>query len=289
MRSWILALRPKTLTAAIVPVVVGSGVAALHPMGWKPWISVCALFSAAFIQIATNLFNDAIDFRKGADTHERLGPKRVTQLGLLSSRRVMMGGIIALLVALGFGIPLVVHGGVLIIGIGLASLVLAYAYTGGPYPLAYRGLGDLFVFLFFGLIAVGGVVYLHTGQWTDASLVAGAQVGLLCTVLIAVNNLRDHHQDRAVQKWTLAARFGPRFARVEIVLLLFAAYSLGIWWWSRGFTAAALLPLLSLPLALAVILGVVRSEPSDRFNRFLALAAGTQLLFGSFLTLGLTL
>lgn len=132
-------------------------------------------------------------------------------------------------------------------------------------------------------------MYLHTGQWTDASIVAGAQIGLLGTVLIAVNNLRDHNQDRAVEKWTLAARFGPKFARTEIIFLLIAAYSLGIWWWSRGFIAAALLPLLSLPLALAVISGVVRSEPSEKFNRFLAQAAGTQLLFGSFLTLGLTL
>lgn len=150
MKSWILALRPKTLTAAVVPVIVGSGVAALHPLGWKPWISVFALLSACFIQIATNLFNDAIDFKKGADTNERLGPRRVTQSGMLSSRSVMMGGVIALVFAMGFGIPLVIRGGLPIVAIGLVSVLLAYAYTGGPYPLAYRGLGDLFVFIFLG-------------------------------------------------------------------------------------------------------------------------------------------
>jgi 1,4-dihydroxy-2-naphthoate octaprenyltransferase len=289
VKSWILALRPKTLTAAIVPVVVGSAVAAIHPAGWTPWVSVCALLAAIFIQIATNLFNDAIDFAKGADTHARIGPQRVTQSGLLSSHVVMAGGVLALVIAVLLGIPLVIRGGAPIVVIGLVSLFLAYAYTGGPYPLAYRGLGDLFVFLFFGLIAVGGVVFLHTGEWTPAAMVAGAQVGLLGTVLIAVNNLRDHAQDRAVHKWTLAARFGPGFARGEIVCLMSAAYGLGGWWASQGYYEAALLPLLSLPLAFAVVRGVLRTEPSEKFNRFLAQAAGTQLLFGSFLTIGLAL
>lgn len=289
MSPWVLALRPKTLTAAIVPVVVGSAVAAVHPAGWELWISACALLSAVFIQIATNLFNDAIDFHKGADTHERIGPRRVTQSGLLSSKSVMTGGVIALIIAVFLGIPLVLRGGMPIVLIGVVSLALAYAYTGGPYPLAYRGLGDLFVFLFFGLIAVGGVVYLHIGEWGPNAMVAGAQVGLLGTVLIAVNNLRDFRQDRAVHKWTLAARFGPNFARAEIVLLMLAAYGLGFWWWNQGFHKAALLPLLSLPLGLAVLAGVLRSEPGESFNRFLAQAAGTQLLFGSFLTIGLSL
>jgi 1,4-dihydroxy-2-naphthoate polyprenyltransferase len=289
LSPWILAIRPKTLTAAIVPVVVGSGVGALHPAGWTLWVSLCTLAAAILIQVATNLFNDAIDFTKGADTHARLGPRRVTQSGLLSPRMVMTGAVIAALAALVLGIPLVVRGGWTIVGIGLVSLVLSYTYTGGPFPLAYRGFGDLFVFLFFGLIAVGGVVYLHTGEWTPAAFVAGAQVGLLGTVLIAVNNLRDHQQDRAVQKLTLAARFGPRFARAEITGLLLLAYGLGIWWWLSGYPGAAFLPLLSMPLALRVVLGVIRHEPSAVFNRFLAQAAGTQLLFGSFLTLGLVL
>ena len=289
MKSWILSLRPQTLTAAVVPVVLGSAVAASHPEGWQVWISVCALLAACFIQIATNFFNDAIDFHKGADTSDRLGPIRVTQAGLLTSRQVMMAGGFCLLVALCFGVPLVIHGGWPIVVIGLVSLFLAYAYTGGPFPLAYRGLGDLFVFLFFGLIAVGGVVYLHLGYWPMDALVAGAQTGLLGTVLIAINNFRDREQDVKVGKKTMAARFGARFARAEIITLLLCAYALCRWWLWNGKVWAMFLPLLSLPLAIKVARGVLKNEPSPLFNHFLGQAAGTQLLFGGLLAAGLML
>ncbi len=289
MNSWLLALRPKTLSAAVVPVVVGSSVAAAQPEGWQPGVSLLALLSAGFIQIATNLFNDALDHKKGVDTAERLGPVRVTQAGLLTSRQVMAGGFFCLVLALAFGIPLVIKGGLPIILIGILSLVLAYAYTGGPYPLAYRGLGDLFVFLFFGLVAVGGVVYLHLGRWPADALVAGAQTGLLGTVLIAINNFRDHSQDLLAGKRTLAARFGPRFARVQIPTLLFCAYALCLWWFWTGRAWATFLPLLSLPLAVQVARGIFYNEPSPLFNRYLGKAAGTQLAFGGLLALGLVL
>lgn len=288
-KSWLLALRPKTLTAAIVPVLVGSAVAASHPDGWRPWLSAYALIAVCFIQIATNFFNDALDFHKGADTGERLGPTRVTQAGLLTSRQVMFAGAICLVIALIFGVPLVLHGGWPIVIIGSISLALTYAYTGGPFPLAYRGLGDLFVFLFFGLIAVGGIVYLHLGHWPADALVAGAQTGLLGTVLIAINNFRDREQDVKVGKRTMAARFGARFARVEIVSLLMLAYALCGWWWWSGKVWAMALPLLSLPLAFKVARGVLIHEPSPLFNRFLGQAAGTQLLFGGLLATGLML
>ncbi len=289
LTAWILAFRPKTLTAALIPIVVGSALASQHPHGWQLWVSVCALLSALFIQIATNLFNDAIDFKKGADNANRLGPKRVTQSGMIESRQVMWAGFFCLLLALGFGLPLVVRGGWPIIGIGVVSLALAYAYTGGPFPLAYRGLGDLFVFVFFGLIAVSGVVYLQVGEWTLESFVAGAQVGLLSTVLIAINNYRDFEEDRKVGKLTLAARFGGRFAQAEILLLLAVSYMLGLFWWTKSFEAAAWMPLLSLPVAAEVARGVIRLPPSQALNRYLARAAGTQLLFGGLLSLGFLL
>lgn len=289
MHSWWMALRPKTLSAALAPIFVGTAVAAGSLHQWDLWISACALFAVIFIQIATNLFNDAIDFEKGADTHERLGPVRVTQSGLLSKNQVMRAGAFCLVVAFAFGVPLVIHGGWPIVIIGLVSIVMAYAYTGGPFPLAYRGLGDVFVFIFFGLVAVGGLVWLHTGAWNADALVAGSQVGLLGTVLIAINNLRDHAQDRSVGKKTLAARFGVTFARREIFFLLSTAYLLNFWWMLNGHPWAALLPLASLPLAWKVLTGVYRTAPSAQFNRYLAQAAGTQVLFGGLLTLGLVL
>lgn len=287
--AWILAFRPKTLTAAVIPIVVGTALASQHPHGWQPWVSVCALLAALLIQVATNLFNDAIDFKKGADTAERLGPKRVTQSGLIHARRVMVAGIFCLMMAFAFGIPLVLRGGWPIVGIGVISLILAYAYTGGPFPLAYQGLGDLFVFVFFGLIAVSGVVYLQVGEWTLESFVAGAQVGLLSTVLIAINNYRDYEQDRKAGKLTLAARFGGRFAKGEVLLLLAVSYLLGLFWWTKSFEAAAWLPLLSLPIAAEVAQGIVRLPPCAALNRYLARAAGTQLLFGGLLSIGFIL
>ncbi|MGE0764457.1 MAG: prenyltransferase, partial [Bdellovibrionales bacterium] len=204
-------------------------------------------------------------------------------------RQVMWAGGFCLLLAFIFGVPLVVVGGLPIVVIGLVSLAMTYAYTGGPYPLAYRGLGDLFVFLFFGLIAVGGMVLLHIGRWPVDAMVAGAQTGLLGTVLIAINNFRDHQQDLKVGKWTLAARFGARFARTEIICLLITAYALCFWWLWTGRVWAMALPLLSLPLAFKVARGVLNHEPSPIFNRFLGQAAGTQLVFGTLLALGLIL
>jgi 1,4-dihydroxy-2-naphthoate polyprenyltransferase len=289
MMPWLLALRPKTLSAAVVPVLVGTAVVVAQATDWRPWISWCALACALLIQIATNFFNDAIDFKKGADREGRLGPKRVTQSGLLSAQAVTVAGVVAGLGALAFGVPLVLEGGWPIVAIGLVSLILSYAYTGGPYPLAYRGLGDLFVFIFFGLVAVGGVVYLHLGEWGVDAIVAGMQVGLLGTVLIAINNFRDHQQDRAVGKMTLAARFGAEFARNEITILLIFVYLLGFWWALTARWAAALLPILSLPLAWFIWRGTRLNEPSPLLNRYLVLSGALQLLFGGLLAWGLIL
>ena len=154
IKPWLLASRPKTYAASIAPVLVGTGLA-YHIKREVPWTyAACALFGALFIQIATNFINDALDFKKGVDTHERLGPLRVTQAGLLGADAVMIGGYVCLSVAAIFGVPLIIRGGWPIVLIGLGSVVAAYAYTGGPYPIAYHGLGEPFVLAFFGLIAV---------------------------------------------------------------------------------------------------------------------------------------
>jgi 1,4-dihydroxy-2-naphthoate octaprenyltransferase len=287
MKQWLLAFRPKTLTAALVPIFVGTAIAYSEGFHTQLWITLCTLFSALLIQIATNLLNDSIDFKKGADTEERIGPQRVTQSGLISSTAVMWGGIICLVIALLLGIPLVIHGGWPIVVIGICSLFLAYGYTGGPFPLAYMGLGDLFVILFFGLIAVGGMNYLYAQVLRDAAIIGGLQIGFLATVLIAINNLRDREQDMKVGKKTLAVRFGISFVRLEIATLIGASFALNVYWLEWGL--AAYLPCLLLPLALKIIWDVFSTEPSEAYNKFLAQAALLHLGFGLLLSVGLYL
>jgi 1,4-dihydroxy-2-naphthoate octaprenyltransferase len=289
LKSIVLAFRPKTLTAALIPIFVGSGLA-YSQQGFVVWkVVLFSLVSALSIQIATNLFNDAIDFKKGADDHQRIGPQRVTQSKLLTPKQVYLFAGIFLVLALSFGIPLVIRGGWVIVSIGIVSMFLAYGYTGGPLPLAYKGLGDLFVILFFGIIAVGGVYYLHTLDYKISAFVSGLQVGVLATVLIAINNLRDINQDRLANKKTLAVRFGENFIKWEIVALLMSSFFLGIYWIFLGKILAAALPLVLLPVVRKLITGVVKEVPGPIYNDFLAQAALIHLVFGLQLTLGLVL
>lgn len=286
VRNWILAFRPKTLTAAVVPILCGT--ALLKAMNFKIhwWISLAALFSSLCIQIGTNLMNDAIDFKKGADTAERLGPMRVTQSGHFTAKQVLSMGFFFFVVAALLGIPLVVHGGWPIILVGIISLICGYIYTGGPFPLAYTGLGDLFVVLFFGVIAVCGLFYLQTGFINIESFVLGLQVGFHCTVLIAINNLRDIEGDEKVNKKTLPVRFGKTFARFEIVFLCLVPFLLSFFWFTKGLWIPTVLSFLILPLALKIIKLIFDNEPSPRYNLFLAQAAALHLLFGIMLSIG---
>ena len=278
---WILASRPKTLGAAIAPVLVGS------ILGWRLsghfciWLMLATLGSCMCLQIATNLFNDAVDGLKGSDTKERLGPVRITASGMMPAKTVLWAaaGILALATLL--AVPLVIYRGWPIIAIGIPSLWFCYGYTGGPMPLAYRGLGELFVVLFFGLIAVTGSAYVQSGQWHIEALMAGWQVGALSTVLIAINNLRDVEEDSKTGKHTLAVRFGVAFGRWEITMLLLAAYAFQLWWFSRGWSGWWC-PLLLLPLAGMGIMAIWRMPPSERYNKLLA-AAGAHLLLFSIL------
>ena len=201
----------------------------------------------------------------------------------------MLGGFISFLIAIIISIPIVIHGGIPIILIGIVSLLFGYLYTGGPYPLAYVGLGELFVILFFGFTAVLGVFYLQTGFIVTAPIIAGLQVGLLATVLISINNFRDYAGDRLVGKMTLAARFGKKFARVEIITLLLSTYLLNFYWYCNGNIWACVLPLLTLPLAVMVIKGITLNEPSQLFNKYLGMSALLQTLFGILLGIGFIL
>lgn len=217
--AWLLGIRPKTLHAAICPVVLGTAYCFLQ--GAVHWPSaICALISSIFIQIGTNLANDYFDARQGADTPERLGPPRVVASGLLAPKKVFLGFCAAFGIAVLFGIPLILRAGWLIAVLGGISLLCGVLYTASRHSLAYLGLGDVFAFLFFGPIATAGTIYVQALQVSWLALFLGLIPGCYSLALIALNNLRDAPMDRKAGKMTLAARFGERFARIEILTAL---------------------------------------------------------------------
>lgn len=285
---WWQASRPRTLVAGAVPVLTGTWLAWRLDHVFSPLLLALTLGSCLAIQMATNFFNDAIDAGKGADTERRLGPARLTAGGLVSSRAMLTAGVLMLAVATLLALPLLWWRGWPIVAIGLPSLWFSYGYTGGPWPLAYRGLGELFVILFFGLVAVAGSQFVMSGHWSVEGPVAGLQLGFLSAVLIAINNLRDIDEDRASGKRTLAARHGPAFGRALIGALLLAPALTGLWWITAGHPAAALLPLLILPLSLGLWRGVLRHPPGTIYNRFLGLSALHLLGFALLWGIGLT-
>jgi 1,4-dihydroxy-2-naphthoate octaprenyltransferase len=282
-----MAARPPTLPAAVVPVLVGS--AAAYRLGFQPLAFLAALLAAVLIQIGTNFANDYFDFHKGADTAERLGPVRVTQSGLIPPETVRAAMVLVFGLAALVGLYLVFVGGWPILLIGLLSIAAGVLYTGGPYPLAYHGLGDLFVFIFFGLVAVCGTAYLHVGAVPAAAWFAALPVALIVTAIIVVNNLRDIDTDRLANKRTLAVLLGRRATRVEYLLLVAGAYLLLLGGPLLSLSSAwVLLPWLSLPLAVSMIRTVFR-EQGRPLNRALGGTGRLHMLFGLLLTVGLLL
>jgi len=241
--AWIQAARPKTLSAAAAPVFVGAGLAEAHgAFAFFPVLA--ALTGAIFIQIGTNFANDYYDFVRGGDTADRVGPVRVTQAGLIPADHVWRGMVAVLVAAASVGVYLVAVGGWPIVWIGLASLLCAVAYTGGPYPLAYHGLGDPFVFVFFGLVAVGGTYWVQALALPGEVLLAGAGMGALSTAILVANNLRDIDTDTSAGKRTLAVRLGRNGSRVEYAILIALGFTVpvlgvGVYQWP----AAALIAL----------------------------------------------
>lgn len=286
--DWIAAARPKTLGAAIAPVVVGSVLGWKISGQWSTWLLLCTLGSTIALQVATNWFNDALDFMKGADTQARVGPRRITAAGVMSPRTVMTAAWTMLGVAALLSLPLIQARGWAIVVIGVPSLYFCYGYTGGPMPLAYRGLGELFVILFFGFVAVLGSAFVQSGEWLVAGLVAGFQIGCLSTVLIAINNLRDQAEDRTTGKRTLAVRFGVTFARVEITALIILAHLAGLYWWENDFPRALTVPLAVVPVGLFLILRIWVQPPGPAYNRLLALSGMQLLLFAALFCWGVS-
>lgn len=277
LKACFLAARPKTLPAAIVPVWAGCVLAWKLTGKFDLILAVYTLAGAVAIQIATNFFNDAIDSRKGADTDRRLGPTRVTASGMLKSKTVMQVATGFLGIAVICGFLLFQARGWPILYIGIPSLFLAYGYTGGPFPLAYRGMGELFVILFFGLVAVAGTVFIQTGNWPRESLLLGLQIGLLSAILISINNLRDRDEDASTGKRTLAVRFGPKFAVAVIWLEVKLAVFVGLGWIAFNQPTLAIAGAPVFLIGLRIIWGVLTFPPGPAFNRLLALG-GIQLV-----------
>ena len=285
--AWILAIRPRTLPAAVAPVVVGSALAFAH-RSFEFLPAASALMVALFLQIAVNLANDYFDYMKGIDTDDRLGPIRVTQSGLIPSDYIKIGIIITFVLAAGPGVYLLKIGGWPVLLIGTACGLAVLAYSGGPYPLASYGLGDLFVFIFFGLVAVGGTYYVQTLQMTLMSLLMGVIVGLMITAILVVNNLRDIQTDRRAGKHTLAVTIGERGTKIEYSLLQACAYVLPIViWQSELANGFILLPLLSLPLAIALNRTIWKNPSGEILNQALARTVRLALVFSLLLSIGL--
>ncbi len=289
LRAWILAIRPATLTVGLSPVLVGAAVAS-SVGATRALAMVAALLGAIFLQIGSNLANDVFDHEKGADGPGRLGPLRVTQAGLLKPSAVRGGMVVAFALALTTGIYLTTVAGWPIVAIGLASIASAVAYTGGPYPLGYHGLGDVFVFVFFGLVAVCGTAFVATGGVPLLAWLAAVPVGSLATCVLVVNNVRDRETDLRAGKRTLAVRFGRRFGVAEYVVLVAAAYAVPVLLVAARISGPfVLLPLLTLPIAARLARTVARETDGPTLNRALASTARLLLFFSALFAAGLAM
>ncbi len=269
--------RPKTLIAAVVPCMAAAGVSLIQHEGVNVKMLLLCLGLAISIQIATNFYNDAVDYMKGADS-KRIGPERITTQDNQSARSVFFVGHAFIFLALAFGIPLILHGGIPILILGVLSLYFAYGYTGGPFPLAYLGLGELFVFLFFGLVATVGTYYLMTLKVSVDIWIIGAEIGLLSSVLIGVNNFRDHETDREVGKNTLATKLNKSVYLFLMDMFIFCPYLLSMFFVVK-YHPIFLVNTLSLIIGMKISKGLKKIKSLEQCNYFLAMAGKHMAIF----------
>jgi len=287
LATWLAASRPRTLPAAVVPVAVGTAVAAASGgIAWGP--ALAALAGALAIQIGTNFANDVFDAERGADGPDRLGPTRAVAAGLIAPGAMKRALVLAFACACVCGLYLLGVAGWPVAVIGVASIASGIAYTGGPWPLGYHGLGDVFVLAFFGFVAVCGTAFVQLGHVPPLAIWAAIPVGALATAILVVNNLRDRAGDARAGKRTLAVRFGRAAAIVEYALLLLAAYAVPAGLAIAGHRWAAL-PLVTAPLAIARIRELAACATGPSFNRCLATTAQLLLVHGGLFALGLAL
>ena len=289
LKYYFLSTRPKVLFIGLGPIILGICLSfkTAETTNCKYFlINLALLLSVLCIQIATHFFNDAYDFLKGADSSQRKGPQRMVQQGLLSVKEALRAGFLCLFVATLAGGFLVLQSGWPVLMIGAISMALAYFYTAGPYPLAYTGfLSDIFVILFFGVLAVMGAVYIHTGNWSADAFIGGLQLGLLALSLLTVNNLRDETEDRQAGKKTLIVRFGKKFGFLEWSLAQYLPYFIGFYWSIQSKPSMALLPLLLLPLSFYMHSCLIKTfHKPNNFNKVLMLCCVHHFLFTLFLS-----
>jgi 1,4-dihydroxy-2-naphthoate octaprenyltransferase len=285
---WLMAARPRTWSAAVAPVVVGTALAAAdHTARAGP--AAAAFLGALWIQIGTNYANDYSDGKRGVD-RERVGPVRVTQAGLVRPREILLAATLAFGVATACGIYLVAIAGWPILAIGILSILAGIAYTGGPWPLGYHGLGDVFVFLFFGIAAVAGTYYVQASRLTPVCLILAVPMGMLSTAILDVNNMRDAETDRRAGKMTLPARFGRQFGRIEYAAALAIAFAVPvILVATRAARVPVLLPLLSIALVPGLVRLVSRATTLGEWNAALAGTSRLTIVYATLLAVGLLL
>lgn len=274
---WLSAIRPKTLGLSVSPVLAGTCLAWAEKGGLQLLPALAALLAAVCIQVGTNLHNDAADAHKGTDGPDRLGPPRATAQGWLTATKVQRGALLAFACAFVLGIYLVAVGGWPILLLGLVSLAAGAAYSGGPWPISATPLGELFVFLFFGLGATLGSYYLQTGQISPATLLAGSMLGSFAAAVLVVNNYRDRQTDARSGRKTLAVLLPPKASQVEYALLVLSPFLLLLCLYVAGLISW--LPGLLLPVALYLILRAFTLPAGKELNRLLADTARFQLIF----------
>ncbi len=286
LRIWVMAARLRTLPAAIAPVLVGTAVAVQRGI-FRPGPFAAALLGALFIQIGTNLANDYSDAKRGADAEDRVGPVRVTAGGLVPPRQVLMATYVTFALAVVCGLYLVYAAGIELLFVGIASIAAGVLYTGGPKPYGYEGLGEIFVFVFFGLVAVTGSTFAQLEAWPWESFVLAVPIGLLAAAILVVNNVRDIDSDRRAGKRTLAVRLGRERGRTIYALMIYVAYLVAPLPWLLGeLSPWLLLPWLTLPLAVPLARTVRRHADGPTLNDALAKTGMLQLAFGLLLAAG---
>lgn len=284
LKAWFLASRPRTLSISFVPLFMGTALASneVEHLNWSLFFSL--VLSVPWIQVGMNLVNDALDLKKGREYVKDL---KLQRMELLSPKQFLLGGYVCFALTLLFAIPLMLTGGWPFVCLLLISILLGYFYTGGPFPLSYKGISESFILIFYGWISTGAAYYLQTGHFCFASFLAGTQIGLLAIVPHAINNLRDYISDKLVNKKTLIVRFGPYFALWEITFCSLTPFILCLLWIGMNKIWMTILPFLVFPFIMYNLKSIWQVEfPSQLYNHFLARSAISQFLFGCFLALG---
>ncbi len=286
---WVLASRPKTLLASFVPVIVGASLAFAEG-SLNLMLSAIALLCAVLLQLGSNLVNDLFDYLKGTDKENRLGPQRAAASGLLTPDELKAGIYFVFITAFLLGLILVYYGGLTILLIGILSILAGIAYTAGPFPLAYNGLGDLFAFLFFGVVATVGTYFVNTGQFSGLAFLASVPVGALVTNILVVNNYRDYDNDRENGKFTLVVRLGKNFGKYEYIFMLVCSFlvPLILFLGYEGISYLIFLPYLLLPFAYKLVL-MLFTLTGVNLNKVLELTAKFSAIYGVLFSLGFIL